>query len=1218
LISIEPVLPLKLMDESSSAASSSQNIEVAERLNIMGVFLSYARKDGDLAVRLQEDLQRRSISVWLDHDIPPGTDWENEIRRAIRASSGVIYLGTPEARDSAAVRGELEIANAFRKPIHPVFAKGRKWAYVAPLPIIPKQYIDIREEQEGQYQRGVEELADCIWQQPQPDAPLPPPDPPDPLGREDRDMLWKRIWRQIVRVLREVWKPVILPDPLQPSPPGPEPHNPYKGLSAFQREDAQDFFGREEVVASMVEEIKHLLEIERRHGREQEPRFMTVVGPSGSGKSSVVMAGLLPRLLQGKDIPGSNLWGLLPTVLPGKKPLEALAQALSQKLSGSVSQGEILRELQDRSICALHSYAQEIATQPGSRVILLVDQFEELFTETSDEEERKQFLHQLITAATEPENKVIVIVTLRVDFSDHPMHSPLLHRVIEAHRIAIPPMTVEKLHAVIEGPARLVGLRFEENLVGDLLLDIHGQEENLPLLQFTLTKLFERRNRGCLTRQAYEAIGRVGGALNQHAEETYNRLPADEYRRFAEVLFTRLINPGDLGQDATRRRVLTSELTFHDAAQNQLMQETRQAFIAAHLITVNQSPTGNATARGSEAISIYEISHEALISAWLRLAGWINTARDDMLVRQTLNNDIEKWEKRNRPDGLLYSSDRFADARAWAKRTILTEKEEEFLRASERYERERNRPMLIRLGIGLLIFLVIASSLGYTFYQRSLSTTVTTLQDGGPGSLRQVIHDAPPNSTITFASPLSGGKIVLSSGDIVIDKDLTLIGPNAQPVILSNNGKGGDKVHIEAGVSATFKNLSFQDSHVSATAFIENDEGDLTLDHCFVIGNTSDSDGGGIANLHGTLTLTDSEVSDNEAQGNGGGIYSWDGPLTLTGSRVQGNSAGNDGGGIYELIRRLSLDTSVVSANKTTSSDSTSNGGGVSVLDGELLLDSSKIQENKTKGYGGGLALLGTTGIIDSSVISGNRANGKGGGLAVEKNSESGRLSQAAITNMEVVKNTSRSSYYIGSNTAPRQADILGQIQPSTSVTVYSDASEPTGSPAPSYPPENSRQFLGTANLDEYCLTQYPHETVSLELTNAENIQCVHLNDTHVVQRLPIDPQKVCRWQYDQSTAIARLADYYDPASWQCYKQEARLGGITKYLDRYCQFKGYTGIYLNVKKTAYDWYCRDQDNQQISIAITDACQWHYNRKDAFDRLTNFDDPSNGWECWAPK
>lgn len=397
-------------------------------------------------------------------------------------------------------------------------------------------------------------------------------------------------------------------------------------------------------------------------------------------------------------------------------------------------------------------------------------------------------------------------------------------------------------------------------------------------------------------------------------------------------------------------------------------------------------------------------------------------------------------------------------------------------------------------------------------------------------------------------------------------------------------------------------------------AFVEN-EGDLTLEHCEVRNNTSVShNGGGIANLHGTLTLRNSTISDNQAQGgDGGGIYSWDGNLTLIDSTVIGNSAVTTGGGIYEIAGELDLERTTIVGKQTTRDSSTSTGGGINVQDGELRLFASTIQGNATRGYGGGLTLLGTDAMIDQGTITENDAQEKGGGLAVEKDSESGADSFVTIRLDSL--GTSRISH----NNAQQQPDILGRTQPgSTFMTVNDDTSEVAGSPAARFPPEQSSQFLGTIDLDAYCHQKIPYETVSLKLTDAEHIQCIALRGIQIVDSLSIDTQSACGLQYPVTFkhGVARLANYYDPSSWQCYTHAQYIGPITMKLYAYCSQEGYSGSNTPLSgETAYDWFCQGPHRQQIGIAMTDACQWLYPERAAFDVLVDFR-RTDGWECWG--
>ena len=1241
-----------------------------ERNEPSWVFLSYSRKNLTIVERLEEALKQRGIPTWRDKsDIQTGDDWEAKIREAIRRSFALLYLASPDARASKVVRGELEVAGMYGKPIYPVWIEGEHWADVTSLEHIVGQYIDLRE---GQYEQGLQRLVADLTQLLQPPAPdprpekdiitppapgpepeeannkeedIPMPPTPDPQPEEDIPMqptLFERIITsilgQLLRLfgktpgeLTETQKKPSPPDgDTPPPPPGIlQPRNPYKGLHAFTTEERRDFFGRDGLIDTMIKEVKHILKIEQQPDHHQEPHFLTVVGPSGSGKSSVVMAGLLPHLQDGKDIPGSKNWIYLSPMRPGKEPLEALAQALLTWLPPRVHMHDVLDKLWDNSTRALHLYANDLARRPEERVVLVVDQFEELFTETVDEAQRQQFIDLLAIAATEPRNKVFVIATLRADFSDHPMKYPILYRCIEGHRIPIPPMTVENLREVIECPAKLPDVRasFEENLIGDLLLDIRGQEENLPLLQFTLDELFKKRDQkhNRLTYQAYRNMGGVRGALSKHAEETYEQLPSEAHRQLAETLFTRLVNPGGLDQDATRRRVPRSEFVYNDATQQAQMQEVIDHFIAARLITTDEVETTNATRRATMRLPIIEISHEALISAWSRLTDWIKVAHDDMFVQQMLNRDIEQWEAQHRPKNQLYSGHRLARIESLAKRTPLNTTEEEFLRACKQQRRLRKA---MNIGSVALAFLLLASGVaaGLVYAAtRPSATTVTNLQDSGPGSLPQIIQSAASGNVITF-DPSLQGTIYLSNSDLDIDKDLTIIGPinsgsaNSQIMISNRNSKNGHKVHIHANATVTFENLRFSNSTVQQSSFIDN-EGNLTLNNCMIDHNVSYYSGGGIYNYGGSLTLNNnSAVENNTSYGNGGGIFAWQGTIIkLINSKVSANKASNNGGGIYAVGGAgLTLSNSQVEDNQAGKS-ATSSGGGISILNGILQLDTgTTVSGNKTSGYGGGIALLGSLSFISKAIISSNNADQKGGGLAVEENFENKADSLAVVSNVEITS-APLGSYWIGDNKAPASPDILGKPPHnlnSQPVVINDDTSEINGSPAPQRPPEESPQYLGIVNLDAYCHDiLHPGQAALLALVTPENMDCDLLLGEHVVQHTPINIQRACQWQYRQSDVMYRLADYYNPSSWQCYAHEKELGGITNYLVGYCQSLGDEGS--KNSGNAYGWDCVNKNNDLVPIAMADACQWYYQRHDAFEQLVNFNDP-NGWACWAPE
>jgi hypothetical protein len=422
-------------------------------------------------------------------------------------------------------------------------------------------------------------------------------------------------------------------------PSGMPPRNPYRGLQTFTAQHARDFFGREALIDELTTEIQRMLAQEKKG--TPSSRLLAMMGTSGSGKSSVVLAGLLPRLQQG-GVLNSQEWVYLERIVPGTHPLEALAISLAQQPSLGDAPS-LLRELNTDSLRTLHVLARQMAGSSSRKVVLFVDQFEEVFTLTSLEQERLHFFNLLIMAVTEPQGPLLVILIMRLDFSERAIQHSALYRLLDAHRISVLPMERDNLRRVIEEPARLpdVQITFEGDLVGDLLFDMREQVGALPLLEFTLEQLFAQRNSQKFTLNAYREIGGVKGALAKHAQATYDALPTTEHQALVRSLFLRLLDPGRSEQETTRRRARLTEFERPDPAQTRLLRETMDAFLAARLLTTSEQA----------GVATIEVSHEALIREWPRLIEWLREAREDILLQQKISEDATEWQQRRSPQG---------------------------------------------------------------------------------------------------------------------------------------------------------------------------------------------------------------------------------------------------------------------------------------------------------------------------------------------------------------------------------------------------------------------------------------------------------------------------------------------------------------------------------------------------------------------------------------
>lgn len=449
--------------------------------------------------------------------------------------------------------------------------------------------------------------------------------------------------------------------------------NPYKGLHAFQEADADLFFGRDEFVQQLVSHCKN-------------SRFLAVVGPSGSGKSSAVKAGLLPALRQGA-VAGSENW-FFAEMTPGAYPLEELETAL---LPVAVNPPASLLAPLEKDERGLGRVLKRIlpvdntAVAP-SQLLLVIDQFEELFTLVPDGANRDHFLRSLLSAIQEPHGRLRVIITLRADFYDRPLQIPDLGELLREHTEVILPLTPGELEQAITGPAAHVGAFLEPGLAAAMVADVAEQPGALPLLQYALTELFEKRHGRTLTHQVYREIGGALGALARRAEELYVGFD-DHSREQTRQLFLRLVTLGE-GTEDTRRRVLLSEVeTLFNSEGIQAAMTADNSPLALYgryrLLTFDRDPASRAPT--------VEVAHEALLREWPRLRSWLADGRDDIRQQRLLAAAAAEWQTANQDESFLLRGSRLAQFQEWSENTTisLTPNEQTFLSASTALQQER-------------------------------------------------------------------------------------------------------------------------------------------------------------------------------------------------------------------------------------------------------------------------------------------------------------------------------------------------------------------------------------------------------------------------------------------------------------------------------------------------------------------------------------------------
>jgi WD40 repeat protein/class 3 adenylate cyclase len=461
---------------------------------------------------------------------------------------------------------------------------------------------------------------------------------------------------------------------------------PYKGLAAFEAEDAEYFFGREELVAELT-------------ARLAGTRFLAVVGPSGSGKSSVVRAGLLPAVWSGA-LPGSKAWQTL-VLTPGAHPLEELAVRIS--LLRGISPGSLLQDLK-ADAQALHlAVKQALADEPDDvQLLLVVDQFEEIFALCHDSAERGRFIDALLYAVEAEEGRTVVVPTIRADFFGRCADYANLAGWL-GDNVLVGPLSEGELRQAIERPVGRVGLRLEPGLADTIVADVTGEPGALPLMSHALLETWQRRRGRMLTLAGYAASGGVAGAIAQTADTVYGQFSPEE-QATARSTFLRLTTLGEEGTQDTRHRVAPSEL-IRTPEEAPAVEAVLKTLAEARLITMGRG----SVLSGSASLTVdpveghvprvhegtVEVAHEALIREWPVLRGWLEEDREGLRIHRHVTEAAVEWERLERDPGELYRGARLATAGEWADGHAgeLNPLERAFLEASQetarREEKER-------------------------------------------------------------------------------------------------------------------------------------------------------------------------------------------------------------------------------------------------------------------------------------------------------------------------------------------------------------------------------------------------------------------------------------------------------------------------------------------------------------------------------------------------
>ncbi|AUB39917.1 putative ATPase, archaeal AAA+ ATPase superfamily [Nostoc flagelliforme CCNUN1] len=448
---------------------------------------------------------------------------------------------------------------------------------------------------------------------------------------------------------------------------------PYQGLKAFETEQKQFFFGRKQVVRTILEKLA------------QKP-FVPIIGPSGSGKSSVVQAGLIPEL-------DDSVWQILPPIKPGFQPLQELRGVLKAFFPGAKKE-RLLWELITEEPNPLPVILEHLTR--AEKFLLIVDQFEELFT-VSVAEDKQRFIELLTQVVEMSDSQLKVVITMRSDFLEPCSDYPSLNKLIENQLVLMPRITGVDLKETITEPAKLQGHSVEERLVLKILEDVGKEPGYLPLMEFALTRLWEKRDqqKHQLTLEQYENFQGLTGALNFHAENVYlyedyrQDCPTQERNEqekdWIGQIFLRLVRTGEGEKDTRQRQPKTELLAIagNDEEQQQALSELLdEGLVKGRLLVAGKDEQGKAW---------IDLAHEALIEGWERFAQWRQQDRDLRRLSDRLADVLREWLNKGENEKYLMQGGLLAEVREnWEKLEFLSSPQaKNFYQCSDAYEQHQ-------------------------------------------------------------------------------------------------------------------------------------------------------------------------------------------------------------------------------------------------------------------------------------------------------------------------------------------------------------------------------------------------------------------------------------------------------------------------------------------------------------------------------------------------
>ena len=624
------------------------------------VFISYRHQDKEVVRELARRLQQKKIRVFFDEKcMGAGECLHEKLAEAIDSSGVFVACFSPSYANESYMKLEIDYAIGRKAetglPVIPVVLPGVRRADQVAMPKFLRSTTTV------EFNRSLDE--------------------PETFQRLERGI--KLLCRDSVRQLSKSTPIDGVPTNSAASldarvSASSEGICPYPGLRSFDIDESRLFFGRKALVGKLVQGLKTVL---HENGRS---RFWAITGASGSGKSSLVRAGLVAEIERGA-IETSETWPIV-VCRPGETPLESLATGLHRELVGKTldmtAVTKLISDLQDNPRALLQSALVALGDRPAShRLVVVVDQFEELFTLCQDETQRKAFIDNVICASTDVQSRVVVVVAMRSDFIGDCARYYELATAIEGQLVFVTDMTEGDLAEVIEEPARLRNCLVEPGLIQMLVRDSREQRGGLAVLGVVLRQLWERRSENCLRVEDYLAIGRMDEVVARWAGDVYAKFSPSDQKLVRDV-FLRLVQIDDASNSSsdlrcTGRRTEVAELSHRELSATG---SVVARLVAERLVVASAS-------NGADDKVEIGIAHESLIHSWPLLRGWIADVRDDLRFRQDINREAREWTRHNRDNSFLVLRglrlDRALNVKQEA-RVELSESEQEYIDACQR------------------------------------------------------------------------------------------------------------------------------------------------------------------------------------------------------------------------------------------------------------------------------------------------------------------------------------------------------------------------------------------------------------------------------------------------------------------------------------------------------------------------------------------------------